>query len=261
MDPQNQGQYKRNSEILQALAFVALTSYVFEKNNYNRQRLSPCSVNALPAHEAAMDSFMGKLRAYDSWGISDVGFPTNDAVKWVSTIQNLARMFDLYLAIENAYEYYGDENSDRLVSLYEKTDLVRSYNRALDYYEDMAGGFWIFQNSPVDGYDLQAGNWPMEVQTALGYAIMGTQSPFDHPQVDDFGSWLRRAYRAAGEPCPTQRDCYWAFNTGGQAYWAEGPYYFELTLDTMVSFWHAARINGHLGSTPLADYSPTSPST
>lgn len=229
-----------------------------EQNGYDPTASGNCGIYQLPSHAEVMGRLTTALSLHSSWQVSDIGFPNNDAVKWVSIVQNIARAFDLYLAIENAYAHYPGVRSSGLLSASAKDDLSNEYNETIEHFESMGGGFWIFGGASLDPYDFQAGNWPMEVQAAIGYAIMGAQSPgtwhsSHYPflnQTQRFSSWIGRAYTSAGEPCPTQRTCHWAYNTNGQGYWSEGPYYFELTLDTMVSFWHAARLNGHLGNTP-----------
>ena len=258
---------KRNSQHLQSYAFVALATYLLEKNGIDPTESEPCGIFALPPHHEAMDRLTDALGNPASWLIPNVGQPLSDAIKWVSTMQNIARAFDLYLALENAYAHYGDEDSARLFPSPQKTIVVTAYNQAIENFEAMASRLFILDGSPINPYTVQAGNWPMEVQTSIGYAALGAQSPGQIPSLEypfrnqeqRFASWLRRAYTSAGERCTESRACHWAYNTDGRGHWAEGPYYFELTLDTMVSFWHAARLNGHLGNTSLADYYVTDP--
>lgn len=84
--------------------------------------------------------------------------------------------------------------------------------------------------SGVDRYDFEAGNWPLKVQIALGYASLADQIENDFLDGTDptEQEYLRRAFNAAFRQAGADRYRYFNYQTNdGKDFWAEGPYYFH----------------------------------
>ena len=89
-----------------ARAFIALATYILEQNGEYP--------SDLPSHSTALSDLKSALLDTDSWRIDDD--LNDDAVKWTSVMTSMARAMDLYLALENAYDYYGVSSSALLSS-------------------------------------------------------------------------------------------------------------------------------------------------
>ena len=129
LDPTNQNQIQKNSNILQYLAFEALCSYVLDKNgitptisntvyhipirDYHTVLLTfKNDINSILSHIS--DSYFDASGKF--WiGSTDLVEDSGDYVKDVDSYENIARAIDLYLALENAYEDWGDLNTDQLL--------------------------------------------------------------------------------------------------------------------------------------------------
>lgn len=232
-NPSSRSQANRNVEILQARAFVALATYVLEKNNE--------SISGLPSHATAAGRLKSALQAQSSWFLDrDL---SGDAVKWASHMSGLARAMDLYLALENAYCYYGGQGdaaaqaecdgttSNRLLSAVWKNSVFRyHYGVSLSELEDLGerGAFGY------DAYDAQPGNWPLKVQVAVGTASM-IMNDMTNLSGATLRGWVRRAMEASLRTAGTQRQRYWGYQTDdGKRFFAEGPYYFEFALSEVA---------------------------
>ena len=288
----DRGAIGANTVVLQARAFVALVTYLAEQNGYAVADLNACTGPDLPSHSVALARLKEVLLNTGSWRMNDDtildswlwglsgGFVLDflngggldgpdfaapqDAYKWTSLLPNVTRALDFYLALENAYSHYGDAdygniNATRLLSRSQKGAVFAAFNENIDLLEEM-GGERVFLEAihGVDAYDVQAGNWPLEVQLSIGYAILGTQNP-NAFQLARYPGWATRAFKATGKPCATDRSCYWFYMSKGKRFWAEGPYYLSLMAEAVVPFWHAARINGFLDNTTLVGYNAGDP--
>lgn len=260
--PTSYAQVRSNTERLQARAFVALASYVLDRNGINPTGLNP----ALPAPQTALNDLRAALLNVSSWSVDKA--KTADAMKWATPMTNVARAVDLYLALEIAYQYYGEAayvnpNSTSLLSQANKEAVLTGYHLALWRLEQLGGegyaslGEWLLdQAAALDAYDVQAGNWPLKVQVALGYGML-TQQNVSAPLGFglDYSDLVQRAFKAAGKSAGSDRQLYWRFqSSGGDRFWAEGPYYLHLTVSQIVPFWHTARINNLLSNTSVVGY-------
>ena len=246
--PASYGQVRTNTSRLQARAFVALAAYVLHENGYDPTVLRP----ALPAPDVAIRDLRAALLDGDSWTIHGAMEP--DAMKWATPATNVARALDLYLALENAFRHYdsaayADPQASVLITKREKASVLEQYTRLitdLEYYGGEYGGV-----IGLDGYDIQAGNWPLKVQVAIGYALLTWQDnqtwTCDDVTTCNFDGWLERAFEAAGQRAGDDRYRYWRYQSDdGRFFWAEGPFYYHITISQVIPFWHAARINGLL---------------
>lgn len=100
--PTTRAQVNQNVAIMQARAFVALATYVLEKNSQ--------SIVGLPTHSTAASLLKTALTTSAAWEPKQT-YPDegDDGVKWAGALSGLARTIDLYLALENAYCYYGGQ--------------------------------------------------------------------------------------------------------------------------------------------------------
>lgn len=66
---------------------------------------------------------------------------------------------------------------------------------------------------------------------------------------------MSRAFVSAAGPNSSEFHHHWYFQTdGGKRFWAEGPYYFHLTLSEIIPFWHTVRINDLRSETGLVGF-------
>ena len=256
--PSNRAEIQANTQRMQALAFEALAAYVLERN-------PGCDLSdfGLRDHATAMQDLRQALTNGASWQI--VKSYSNDGVKWTWLVASAGRTLDLYLALENAYEYYGNQGhqpsadeysgatSNRLLSPADKRDVLihhfdqfQTLERAKEW-----GGYGLVAG--IDRYSAEAGNASLKMQTAIGYAALTWQNAFIDPgeqQVnqDLAEAYVQRAANAAFRLSTTDRRHYFNYQTGGgKYYWAEGPYYFQFTLNDLLPFWHTMRANDLFG--------------
>ena len=115
----SRGVVNDNTRILQARALVALVTYVLEQNGVDLDALNDQNPDiSLPdSHAVAMARFrqpwvegMGGLQP-DAFRIFRAEFERDsadngDPMKFSTSLMSLARAVDLYLDLENAYDYY-----------------------------------------------------------------------------------------------------------------------------------------------------------
>ena len=255
------GQIDNNSAILQSRGFVALTSYVLENNDYNPTILNP----VLPSATVAVNNFRTALLKNNMWEMNkDI---TDDGVKWTESVTNVARAIDFYLALENAYKHYNidefkDKKSNALFSQLEKDNIMNKYSNLiwrLNATESQFGGF-------LSRFGLEPGNAPLKIQVAAGYASLTWQKPkiihngHTATMYETIPRYIPRAFKAAGESNKNDSKEYWNYQSdSGKYFWAEGPYYFHITLSDIIPFWHAVRINNLLSNTSLHSYNFADP--
>lgn len=168
---------------------------------------------------------------------------------------NYARALDLYLALENAFDYYGENLSDnRLLTKTQKYQVLLDLDQAsqaLDNYLYSLVDFGGIGNpAGVRFYEAEPGNRPMKMFLTMGYAALTMQNYassnafFTENREKDY---LQKAFRSAGLQEESNSIKYWSYQThNGKRFWAEGAYYFEFTMNDVIPFWHAIRINNML---------------
>ncbi|OZC01445.1 T9SS type A sorting domain-containing protein [Rubricoccus marinus] len=151
----------------------------------------------------------------------------------------------------------------------------------------------------INNHEVQAGNWPLLGFMGAAYGVLGLKDgaclfhsdetnnrltgPSDSTTVSSKSSTypgpenlsgceevldvaIRHASRSYGTyydylGSKKKRMYYWAFQTAeGERLWAEGAYYFEYMLTTVLPYWHAMRAAGALNRV-APDYDPTDPFT
>ena len=251
--PSSRSEIQANTRRMQALAFEALASYVLEQN-------PGCDPSAfgLRAHATAVQELRQALTNGASWRIEKDY--NNDGVKWPWLLGNAARTLDLYLALENAYEYYGNQGhqpstdeysgttANWLLSRDDKRDVMKHHLAQMKRMED-AKTWQGYPGTLFDRYDSEAGNAPLKMQTATAYAALVWQDTFLDPgdQQENRAlvrAYLERALEAAFRLSDDNRRHHFGYQTdGGKYFWAEGAYYFKFTFSDLLPFWHAVRAN------------------
>lgn len=174
--------YENNAIRAEARAYVALVTYILEKNGENIGNLNGITGPDLPStHDAALDDLRQAL--FDQ-ALGNVVFfippnplvagnlgVTDDAVKWTATLTHLARTVDLYLALENAYQHYGDSLAP-LLDQSEKSTLLLNFASCMDGLNELGNDDVPIDGTGVDKDEVQPGNWPMKVHVAVGYAAL-----------------------------------------------------------------------------------------
>lgn len=261
-------QLDRNTNILQARAFEALVTFVLALNGYDdaglvQLGLRPHAVAASALREALVSPPGGVLVRGDGIIV--------DFMRHARSIGNVARAIDLYLALENAYaQFPGVVSSSLPLSPQEKgavmmematalltVDFVLEM-RAIDVFapeidlppEEKAALLAFIATLPAGSRtveEVQPGNWSMKLRLASGYGALVMQLPPGIPEAAALAALFDKAVRsgaAVGESVG-DRNRQWNFMTfGGKRFWAEGPYYFDFSLEQVLPFWHAARRNG-----------------
>lgn len=265
LTPTSRGQVYANTNRMQARAFVGLVTYILEQNGNDLSALNALTTPDLPrSHQTALAGFKEVVQQPALYQVDPELNP--DAVKWPSAVANVARALDLYLALENAYAHYGEADWEaregtRLLSCAEKLGFVGAFAESMGTLEAM-GGTPLPEIGGLTLYAVQSGNWPLRVQVALGYGALTQQHTPEGNAcgvVEDplpYEAWLRRAFESAAAPTDEDRSKHWSYQTAnGSRFWAEGPYYFHLVHEEVVSFWHAVRINALLDAHPDFDVS------
>ncbi len=66
-DPNSKANIETNIQTMQARGFVALATYVLEKNGYRNTQLNGCTQGRLPSHATALAQFKEALRTSSAW--------------------------------------------------------------------------------------------------------------------------------------------------------------------------------------------------
>lgn len=250
---------KHNTLVAEFRGFLSLATLLLEENGYTGAHFPS---TPFPSHNQALALFAEVLDTPSAITFDEA--LSDDAVKWTGPLGSLARTVDFYLALEVAYRHY-DRSGETLFSCDKKGALLSLLqdqivrvdalgNRSvMDLHFIEILGFDIASVIRDISYDeVQAGNWPMKVHAAVGYASIIAQQPDTtacdlFKPVDTYARWLGRALRSIAGPDAENRSHHWAYQTaGGQRFWAEGPFYFNYGLATAVPFLHAARAHNLL---------------
>lgn len=167
-----------------------------------------------------------------------------------------SRAWDLYLALENAYEDNGEDLSLLLSQIDKKFRNDQIHDAIKTMYNHTQGEIQILGVPVAARLDIvQAGNWPLISYVSMATALLGlnTNDPnstsvnsysFVHTKADELLTLSRRAMSLGYWDSSEKRLNYWFYQTGGgQAFWAEGPHYLDLALPNVLEFLHAYRAN------------------
>lgn len=265
------GNREFNASLLEVNAFMALISYIIEENSTPGRILEGESTVGLEDHSHYRDELINELENRNNF-IRNVS--ASSAFKSGKSLMRLARAWDLYLALENAYEDLGGNLSNLLDAsdkqfwnneihrgikeLWQEThkDVVDVPEWVDAITNEWAGTLNDFAD--VQLHEVQAGNWPLISYAALGVAALGFNGSFSTFSDDDGTTLINpstiiyRAIKAADFKywnSNNKRMNYWWYQTGGgKEYWAEGSYYFETLLPPIIEFWHVIRSNDKTAS-------------
>jgi len=244
-------QVEYTTNILQYMAFEALTSVVLEQNGINSEEANTAYGLNIREHSSIMTALINALTTLTKNDKLVRKIPGNepfdDYLNAIRSYSNTARALDLYLAIENAYQHYSLEGSF-LLNEQEKIGLMNRFRADIDilFNEGLKREYIAGDLFSVTEDNLEAGNRPLKGYLALAYASMSAQTTMQDEQ-DVLDGYITTTRRIASEPSDDQRELYWMYQTAnGSRFWAEGPFYFDFVLKDAIMFWHAIRINEDL---------------
>lgn len=254
------GNVEGNAQILESQAFMALVTFIIEENDGDAGEPNiftstiKSRIDGVPSHATARSRLITSLQARDDFSTF---YPEGQPFKRVKALAGVTRALDLYYALENAYEdlggptnlllsasdkqFWNDEIHDDIETIWQQTQM------------DVA---WV--SFGVQTHEIQAGNWPLISFAGLGYVVLGFNGSFTPLFDDDHGlnpqtheDVLRKAMKSTAfhydQSGLNERYNYWWYQTdAGKAFWAEHAYYFDITLNHILPFWHAIRANDFL---------------
>ncbi len=234
----------RNSQVFSARCFIALLTLILEKNKQSLPGIE------LISHQTSMEllraSLLTETRAHSLYASEILSGP--DRVKWTTSLSNMARGLDLYLALENAYAYY-DIDESFLLTEGEKSTVFERHIASISQTLDIV-------DSNVGIGALISGNWSLKIWAAAAYACLGAQYT-NEAELRQLFVWFGRGLRRSGPGDLSEKRRYWTYMSSkevggeikaGQRTWAEGPYYLHFTLQDIIPFWHAVRAQGYLNA-------------
>lgn len=244
-NPANANEIETNSNILQYEAFEALCSFVLEENGISSSTSGNTYGIPIRDHQTVINSFTSDIMTLVN--ADKLTSPGDDYVKNVETYMNVARSIDLYLALENVYTKWTGHsgNTSLLLSQSEKQQLMERFIADLQNLYD--NHVHKHNGLGINDDEVEPGNRPFKGHLALGYSVLAMQDANGWDGVDErLSTAISKASDYAGG---SDRTIYWNYQTsGGEPYWAEGPYYFNFAMLDVIPFWHAVRANGLLGS-------------
>ncbi len=258
---------EENAAILEAIAFMALVTYIIEENNGSGEYLNGLSdpILGLESHSYYRSKLISALTSSRNY-LRDV--TVDVAFKKQKSILRLTRAWDLYLALENAYEDLGGTVSLLLTSTQKSSMNTKIYNGIKTMWQQCHADVpYVGWATGIQLHEAQAGNWPLICDVALAsaaFAINGDQLTFFQSFSDDDGTTIygpqdiiNRGIKSADFKywdTSNKRYNYWWFQTdAGKGYWAEGTYYFDILLRPVFDFWHVIRSNNIQHSTSTSD--------
>ncbi len=237
-------QVNQNSQAFQTRAFIALLTLILEENN-----LAVPDIDMI-SHARAMEMLRASIlvgaRINPLYANEILSGP--DRVKWTTSLANMSRGWDLYLALENAYAYYQRDEA-LLLTREEKAGMMERHMIAINQVLEL-----VDSNMGIGA--LISGNWSLKMWCTATYACLAAQFATEAEARQQF-VWFGRGLRRSAPGDVTDKRRYWTFMSSrtvdgelrdGQRTWAEGPYYLHFTLQDVIPFWHAIRAQQYLKS-------------
>lgn len=248
-------QITNTTNILQYRAFEVLASLILEQNGVSSDDLTNTYNLDIRNHSESLNDLKEALNTLTSNNKliqkNPGDEPFDDYLDALRSYNNMARAIDLYLAIENAYQFY-DLDESALLSQQEKLDLMTRFRADINilFNDGLKRSYDLGGLTSVTEDDLEAGNRPLKGYLALSYASMSAQTSTQQEQ-NELDGYITTAIEKASATSDNQRELYWMYQTAnGGRFWAEGPFYFDFALKDAITFWHAVRLNGNLGEIP-----------
>ncbi len=254
INPSTRNDYNTNSNILQYRAFEALASYVLEKNGINSTTSNQVYGIPMRDHQIVLSEFKNDILLLvnsDKLARLFVNSEGNsDYVKDVGYFKSIANAIDLYLALENAYGLWDQQEwangySTTLFTSQQKHLLLATFNfRLLKLNEAITNGFL-----GVNEDETEPGNRPLKGYMTLGYGVLGTQlvQVPGYTVASEFPFYKNRAMSSGSSYSSDDHMKKWMYQSdNGKRMWAEGPYYLNFVLMDAIPFWHALRANSML---------------
>lgn len=248
-------QVTNTTNIIQYLAFEALASLILEQNGVSSGESNSTYGLNIRGHTIVMSELknaLTMLTANDKLVRKNPDNPLfDDYLNALRSYNNMARAIDLYLAVENAYEYYRLDQAP-LLSQQEKIDLMTRFRNDINilFNDGVKRSYDLGGIASVTEDALEAGNRPLKGYLAIAYASMSVQTSTQEDQ-DQLDNYIKTTIRKASANSDDQRGRYWMYQSAnGSRFWAEGPFYFDFVLKDAIIFWHAVRINQNLGDLP-----------
>ncbi len=240
---------EENSRILERLALIALISYVATEEGINVSS-PPNSVSPLPTPTNSIinlkNGFENALSYFS--GAGSLGHSCGDQVKRVMSLMNIARAWDFYLALENAWKYYEGVSWNFTDSKFLSSSQKNKVEDIMESnIEDLLFHLKETQVFGIENDEIEPGNRPLIIYAGMAYATMVNYkdnlynahgSTYIGNEIIEAA--LERSMKTAG----TNSELYWGYQTSdGSYFWAEGQYYFQFALSYVLPFWHAIRSN------------------
>jgi hypothetical protein len=194
-----------NASLAKTMAALALFTYIIEKNDGDpgEPNIFDSGKKALfpdmPSHADALADLMAFLTSAPSTLMHS---DHTDPFKSARSAMNLAQMWDMYLALENAYQDLdGNTITDQKLlnssqksawnqRMYDFINEIYSYSFSSEMLFDQLGNF-----VNVNKHEVQPGNWALISFVASGYLTLGFNGTFSsstsHFLTERDGSRLR----------------------------------------------------------------------
>lgn len=255
------GNVESNAQILESQAFMALVTFIIEENDGDAGEPNIFTDTIkdefnTPSHSTARSRLLTSLEARDDFSTF---YGDNNPFKRVQALMGVARALDLYYALENAYEDLGGPTTQLLSASDKQFWNDQLHDEIETIWQDTQGDVtWWSAPADIQKHEVQPGNWALISFAGLGYAVLGFNGPFAPLYDDDHGvvpqtheDVLRKAMKSTAFHYDQGGDNafynYWWYQTdAGKAFWAEGAYYFDITLNHILPFWHTIRANDFL---------------
>ena len=251
---------KNNSEInirrVQYLALTSVLTFLVEHSNgaYATSNLdcyigSQLGARQFKTHSQEVAAFKALLLNTNAWRIS-FDFVDKEPIHWIGALENLARMIDLYLALENLYlaRYSEAQTAQALLTADQKKAVMRAFGESIHAVQQERHRAFM---NVYDRYTWEHGNWSLFHKAVIGYASLTYQNV-----PGESGDWnftpnhldnIAYGFRATLGSDIYDDDENFSWQTQGQKFFAEGPYYFAIVLPPVVGFLHAVRQSGLMG--------------
>jgi len=261
-----------NADILESRAFTALMTYIIEKNDGGTGEPNVFTTNVknrvvnLPSFDQARSTMLAAFRQLLLYHFHNSGAGTRFFTDWgydqtfknTTAIMSVARAFDFYLALENAALFFNDTSTlNQLLSSTERKRVNAILAKEIDFVHYQTSKLDMVDNQYDQGSlnihldELQAGNWPLISKIGIAYASLGMNGVSILNSVFNYTYFYNRLKDGiiASSPVRTAsyesdiRKNHFYYQTQGNTSFAEGFYYYKITLQKLIPFYNVLRTN------------------